>query len=101
MTSATMIATKTIAMIAAMSVLGTVTSTTAVFAQTDNDETFQSIFIAQEQSAANFASAGNVGDGGDGDTIVAGNNAVAASFQSQGATASNSNEDNDTFDTTE
>jgi hypothetical protein len=94
-----MIATKTIAIIAAISVLGAVTST-AAFAQTDNDVTFQNNLIRQTQEAANFASAGNVGSGGDGQTIVAGNNAVAASFQNQEATAVNFNEDNHEFITT-
>jgi hypothetical protein len=36
--------------------------------------------------------------GGD---VIAGNNAVAASFQSQSATASNTNDDNDDFTTTQ
>jgi hypothetical protein len=81
-------------------VLGAVTST-AAFAQTDNDVTVQSHAIIQTQEATNAANAGNVGSGGDGQTIVAGNNAVAASFQNQEATAVNFNEDNDEFTTTQ
>jgi hypothetical protein len=91
----------TAALIMTMSVLGAVTP--AAFAQNtsvneDDDFVSQAIDIRQSQSAANFASAGNVG--GDGDNpIVAGNNAVAASFQNQEATAANFNSDDDDFNT--
>ena len=97
-----MITTRTTALIAAMSLLGTVAP--AAFAQNtsvnqDNDEVKQKNYIEQEQNAANFAAAG--GDGGSGDDVIAGNNAVAVSFQNQDADASNTNSDNDDFTTTQ
>jgi hypothetical protein len=97
----TMIATKrTAALITAMALLGTVAP--AAFAQntsvnTDDDWVEQKNKIEQEQTAVNFAAAG--GDGGDGDDVIAGNNAVAVSFQDQDATATNDNDDNDDFTT--
>ena len=96
-----MIATKrTAALIVAMSLLGTVAP--AAFAQNtsvvqDNDVVKQKNKIEQEQTAVNFASAG--GSGGDGDDVIAGNNAAAVSFQDQDATATNDNRDDDTFTT--
>src|SRR5919108_6352120 len=97
-----MITTRTAALIAAMSLLGTVAP--AAFAQNtsvnqDNDWTKQVNKIEQEQTAVNFAAAG--GDGGDGDDVIAGNNAAAVSFQDQDADASNTNTDDDTFTTTQ
>jgi hypothetical protein len=94
-----MITTRTAALIATMSLLGTVAP--AAFAQNtsvnqDNDWVKQKNNIEQEQTAVNFAAAG--GDGGDGD-VIAGNNAAAVSFQDQDATATNTNSDDDTFDT--
>lgn len=92
----------TAALIAAMSLLGAVAP--AAFAQNtavnqDNDYVKQKNKIEQEQTAVNFASAG--GDGGDGDDVIAGNNAAAVSFQDQDADASNTNSDDDTFTTTQ
>jgi hypothetical protein len=97
-----MIAKRTTALIAAMALL--TTAGPAVFAQNtsineDDDFVGQANEIKQKQSAYNSANAGNVGSTGDGKTIVAGNNAAAASFQEQDATALNFNEDNDVFDT--
>jgi hypothetical protein len=97
-----MITTRTAALIAAMSLLGTVAP--AAFAQNtsvneDNDWVGQVNKIEQEQKAVNFASAG--GSGGSGNDVIAGNNAVAASFQNQDADASNDNDDNDDFTTTQ
>jgi hypothetical protein len=98
-----MIATKrTAALIAAMSLLGTVAP--AAFAQNtsvnqDDDWVGQANKIQQGQGAFNWASAG--GSGGSGDDVIAGNNAVAASFQDQDATATNDNDDNDDFTTTQ
>jgi hypothetical protein len=97
-----MITTRTTALIAAMSLLGTVIPA-AAFAQntsvnTDDDFNLQSNTIKQAQAAYNEADAGNVkGD----DNIVAGNNAVALSFQDQDADASNDVDDNDDFTTTQ
>ena len=96
-----MIGTKrTAALIAAMSLLGTVVP--AAFAQNtavnqDNDYVKQKNKIEQEQTAVNFAAAG--GSGGDGNDVIAGNNAAAVSFQDQDADASNTNSDDDTFTT--
>ena len=96
-----MIGTKrTAALIAAMSLLGTVVP--AAFAQNtavnqDNDYVKQKNKIEQEQTAVNFATAG--GSGGDGNDVIAGNNAAAVSFQNQDADASNTNSDDDTFTT--
>ena len=96
-----MITTRTAALVAAMSLLGTVVP--AAFAQntsvnTDDDVVGQINEIKQFQLAKNEADAGNVkGD----DNIVAGNNAVALSFQDQDADADNDNDDNDDFDTTQ
>ena len=96
-----MISTKrTAALIVAMSLLGTVAP--AAFAQNtsvvqDNDYVKQKNKIEQEQTAVNFAAAG--GDGGDGDDVIAGNNAAAVSFQDQDATATNDNSDDDRFTT--
>ena len=98
-----MISTKrTAALIAAMSLLGTVAP--AAFAQNtsvvqDNDVVKQKNKIEQEQTAVNFAAAG--GDGGSGDDVIAGNNAAAVSFQDQDATATNDNRDDDDFTTTQ
>jgi hypothetical protein len=97
-----MITTRTAALIAAMSLLGTVAP--AAFAQNtsvnqDSDWVGQVNKIEQEQKAVNFASAG--GSGGSGDDVIAGNNAVALSFQNQDADASNDNDDNDDFTTTQ
>jgi hypothetical protein len=94
--------TRTAALIAAMALLGTVSP--AAFAQntsvnTDDDTVKQVNKIDQDQTAVNFASAG--GSGGSGDDVIAGNNAVAASFQDQDATATNDNDDNDDFTTTQ
>jgi hypothetical protein len=91
---------RTAAIIAAMALLGTVAP--AAFAQNtgvnqDSDYTKQANKIAQGQGAANFATAG--GSGGDGDDVIAGNNAAAVSFQDQDATATNDNTDDDTFTT--
>ena len=91
---------RTAAIIAAMALLGTVAP--AAFAQNtgvnqDNDYTKQKNKIEQEQGAANFAAAG--GSGGDGNDVIAGNNAAAVSFQDQDATATNDNSDDNTFDT--
>jgi hypothetical protein len=91
---------KTAALIAAMSLLGTVAP--AAFAQNtsvnqDNDYVKQANKIEQEQTAVNFAAAG--GSGGDGNDVIAGNNAAAVSFQDQDADASNTNSDDDTFTT--
>ncbi|HJU34458.1 MAG TPA: hypothetical protein VJ695_04980 [Nitrososphaera sp.] len=96
-----MITTRTTALIAAMSLLGTVAP--AAFAQntsvnTDDDLVLQANEIKQKQEAANLAAAGNV-DGDD--NIVAGNNAVALSFQDQDADADNDVDDNDDFTTTQ
>jgi hypothetical protein len=98
-----MITTRTTALLAAMSLLGSM-APAAVFAQntsvnTDDDAVFQANKIKQEQYAENKAAAGNVDDG-DGN-IVAGNNAVALSFQNQDADADNDNNDNDDFTTTQ
>ena len=96
-----MITTRTTALIAAMSLLGTVVP--EAFAQntsvnTDDDFTLQANSITQAQAAFNDASAGNVkGD----DNIVAGNNGFALSFQDQDADADNDNDDNDDFTTTQ
>jgi hypothetical protein len=73
----TMITTRTTALIAAMSLLGTVAP--AAFAQntsvnTDDDAFFQAAEIKQAQLAANEA---NVATTKGDDNIVAGNNAVA------------------------
>jgi hypothetical protein len=97
-----MITTRTTALIAAMSLLGTMAP--AAFAQntsvnTDDDLVGQINEIKQGQYAKNEAAAGNVDDGDD--NIVAGNNAVALSFQNQDADASNTNDDNDDFTTTQ
>jgi hypothetical protein len=97
-----MITTRTAALIAAMSLLGTVAP--AAFAQNtsvnqDNDWVKQVNKIEQEQTAVNFAAAG--GDGGKGDDVIAGNNAAAVSFQDQDADASNTNSDDDDFTTTQ
>ena len=91
---------RTVALIAAMSLLGTVVP--AAFAQNtavnqDNDYVKQKNKIEQEQTAVNVASAG--GSGGSGDDVIAGNNAAAVSFQDQDATATNTNSDDDSFDT--
>ncbi len=100
-----MITTRTTALIAAMSLLGTVApAAVPAFAQntsvnTDDDFVAQANKIEQEQKAENEAKAGNVDDG-DGN-IVAGNNAVALSFQNQQATATNDVDDNDDFTTTQ
>ena len=113
-----MISTKrTVALIAAMSLLGTVAP--AAFAQNtsvnqDNDVVKQVNKIEQEQTAVNFATAGGSSDGkghdddgkehdkekskDDGD-VIAGNNAAAVSFQDQDARATNDNTDDDTFTT--
>ncbi len=98
-----MITTRTAALIATMSLLGTVAP--AAFAQNtsvnqDNDYVKQLNYIEQEQKAANIAEAGS-GDGGDGDDVIAGNNAAAVSFQNQDADADNDNSDDDTFTTTQ
>ena len=98
-----MITTRTTALIAAMALLGTAVAP-AAFAQNtavnqDNDYVKQANKIEQEQTAANIASAG--GSGGDGDDVIAGNNAAAVSFQDQDADASNDNTDDDTFTTTQ
>ena len=96
-----MITTRTAALVAAMSLLGTVVP--AAFAQntsinTDDDSTLQANSISQVQAAFNDASAGNAkGDG----NVVAGNNAFALSFQDQDADASNDNDDNDDFNSTQ
>jgi hypothetical protein len=98
-----MIGTKrTVALIAAMALLGTVAR--AAFAQNtsvnqDNDYVKQANKIEQEQTAVNFAAAG--GSGSDGDDVIAGNNAAAVSFQNQDADASNTNSDDDDFDVTQ
>jgi hypothetical protein len=91
---------RTVALIAAMSLLGTVAP--AAFAQNtavnqDNDYVKQLNKIDQDQTAANIAAAG--GDGGDGDDLIAGNTAAAVSSQNQSATADNTNSDDDTFTT--
>jgi hypothetical protein len=93
---------RTAAIIAAMALLGTVAP--AAFAQNtgvnqDSDYTKQKNDIDQEQGAFNYATAG--GWGGDGDDVIAGNNAAAVSFQDQDATATNDNTDNDDFTTTQ
>ena len=95
-----MITTRTTALIAAMALLGTVAP--AAFAQNtsvndDSDYVKQLNKIEQEQTAVNVAEAG--GSGGDGDDVIAGNNAAAVSFQDQDADASNDNTDDDTFTT--
>ena len=97
-----MITTRTAALIATIALLGSVAP--AAFAQNtsvnqDNDEVKQKNKIEQEQNAVNFAAAG--GSGGSGDDVIAGNNAAAVSFQNQDADASNTNSDEDTFDTTQ
>src|ERR671922_246761 len=97
-----MITTRTAALIAAMSLLGTVAP--AAFAQNtsvvqDNDVVKQVNKIEQEQTAVNWAAAG--GSGGSGDDVIAGNNAAAVSFQDQDADASNTNSDDDDFTTTQ
>jgi hypothetical protein len=107
-----MITTRTAALVVAMSLLGTVAP--AAFAQntsvnTDDDIVKQVNKIDQDQTAVNFASAGGSSDGKehdkekfkDGGDIIAGNNAVAVSFQDQDATATNDNDDNDDFTTTQ
>ena len=92
-----MITTRTTALIAAMSLLGTVAP--AAFAQntsvnTDDDVFIQDAEIKQKQYASNEANAGNVkGD----DNIVAGNNAVAFSTQDQDADIDQDIDDNDDF----
>ena len=96
-----MITTRTAALIAAMALLGSAVAP-AAFAQntsvnSDNDIVKQLNKITQHQNAANFATAG--GSGGDGDDVIAGNNAAAVSFQNQDADASNTNSDDDTFTT--
>ena len=96
----TMITTRTAAIVVAMALLGS--AVPAAFAQNtavnqDNDEVKQKNKIEQEQGAANFAAAG--GSGGDGNDVIAGNNAAAVSFQDQDATATNDNSDDDTFTT--
>ena len=96
-----MITTRTAALIAAMALLGPAV-VPAAFAQntsvnSDNDIVKQLNKITQHQTAANFATAG--GSGGDGDDVIAGNNAAAVSFQDQDATATNDNTDDDTFTT--
>ena len=96
-----MITTRTTALIAAMSLLGTVAPT--AFAQntsvnTDDDFFVQQAEIKQKQLAYNEANAGNVkGD----DNIVAGNNAVALSLQNQDADIDQDIDDNDDFITTQ
>ena len=96
-----MITTRTTALIAAMSLLGTVAP--AAFAQntsvnTDDDVFIQDAEIKQKQYASNEANAGNVkGD----DNIVAGNNAVAFSLQNQYADIDQDIDDNDDFTTTQ
>ena len=97
-----MITTRTAALIATMALLGSVAP--AAFAQNtgvnqDNDYVKQLNDIDQDQVAFNYASAGGVG--GDGDDVIAGNNAAAVSFQNQDADADNDNSDDDTFDTTQ
>ena len=98
-----MIGTKrTAALIATMALLGTVAP--AAFAQNtgvnqDSDYTKQANKIAQGQGAANFATAG--GYGGEGDDVIAGNNAASVSFQNQDADATNTNSDDDRFTTTQ
>jgi hypothetical protein len=97
-----MITTRTTALIAAMSLLGTVIPA-AAFAQntsvnSDDDFNLQTNAITQVQAAFNDASAGNVkGD----DNVAAGNNGFALSFQNQDADASNDVDDNDDFNTTQ
>ena len=92
-----MITTRTTALIAAMSLLGTVAP--AAFAQntginTDDDFNFQTNAIGQGQLSANEAEAGNArGDG----NIVSGNNGFALSLQDQDADADNDVDDNDDF----
>ena len=98
----TMITTRTAAIIAAMALLGS--AVPAAFAQNtavnqDNDYVKQKNKIEQEQTAVNLAAAG--GDGGSGDDVIAGNNAAAVSFQDQDADASNTNSDDDIFNTTQ
>jgi hypothetical protein len=94
-----MITTRTTALIAAMSLLGTVAP--AAFAQntsvnTDDDYAAQIADIKQKQYASNEANAGNVkGD----NNIVAGNNAVAFSLQDQYADVDQDIDDNDDFNT--
>jgi hypothetical protein len=95
-----MITTRTAALIAGMALLGTVAP--AAFAQNtsvnqDNDYVKQANKIEQEQTAVNFAAAG--ASGGNGDDVIAANNAAAVSFQDQDADASNTNSDDDTFTT--
>ena len=96
-----MITTRTTALIAAMSLLGTVAPT--AFAQntsvnTDDDFALQSGAIGQGQLAANSANAGNAaGDG----NIVAGNNAFGLSLQNQDADIDQDIDDNDDFITTQ
>src|ERR671923_2500482 len=98
-----MISTKrTAALVAAITLLGTVAP--AAFAQNtsvnqDDDLTKQANKILQGQGSFNLANAG--GSGGDGDDVIAGNNAAAVSFQDQDADASNDNTDDDTFTTTQ
>jgi hypothetical protein len=99
-----MITTRTTALIAAMALLGSAVAP-AAFAQNtsvnqDNDYVKQLNNIEQEQTAFNYAAAGT-GDGGDGDDVIAGNNAAAVSFQNQDADADNDNTDNDDFTTTQ
>jgi hypothetical protein len=98
-----MISTKrTAALVAAITLLGTVAP--AAFAQNtsvnqDDDLTKQANKILQGQGSFNLANAG--GSGGDGDDVIAGNNAAAVSFQDQDADATNDNTDDDTFTTTQ
>jgi hypothetical protein len=98
-----MITTRTAALIATMALLGSAVAP-AAFAQnisvnSDDDIVKQINKIKQDQTAANFATAG--GSGGSGDDVIAGNNAAAVSFQDQDADASNDNSDDDTFTTTQ
>jgi hypothetical protein len=93
---------RTAALIATMALLGTVAP--AAFAQNtgvnqDSDYTKQKNDIDQDQGAFNYATAG--GWGGEGDDVIAGNNAAAVSFQNQDADADNDNTDNDDFTTTQ
>ena len=96
-----MISTRTTALIAAMSLLGTVAP--AAFAQntsvnTDDDVFIQDAEIKQKQYASNEANAGNVK--GDYNTVT-GNNAFAFSLQDQYADVDQDIDDNDDFTTTQ
>ncbi len=93
-----MIATRTTALIVAMSVIGA--ATPAAFAQNtniviDDDLNSQENTIEQTQVTINSAAAGNVSEGDD--NIVAGNSAITLSFQNQSALADNDVDDNGDF----